>query len=133
MVVELIYKETLGILQNEEAKQYLDSALDVINFMEKNNLDDINSCGRYYMALDFSKHITYHVLYGENNHCRALHSCIGRLPSAGDVRCYFSKNGRNIEITLLDSDNDIYFSLDLYTSTLNFARTGVTFNTEKRK
>lgn len=131
MVVELIYRETLDVLQNEEAKQYLDSALSVINFMEKNNLDDINGCDRYFMALDFSEHITYRVLYGENNHCRALHSCIGRLPSIGNALCYFSKNRRNIEITLLDKKNDMYFSLDLYTSTLNSVRTGVTFDTEK--
>lgn len=38
MVVELIYRETLDILQDSKVKPYIKNALEVINFMVMNNL-----------------------------------------------------------------------------------------------
>lgn len=83
MVVELIYQETLDVIQKSEAKPYIKNALDIINFMVMNNLEDINSCDRYFMALTFDERISYPEMYGYNNYCRALSHCNGRLPSNG--------------------------------------------------
>ena len=91
MVVELIYQETLDVLQKSEAKPYIKNALDIINFMVMNNLEDINSCDRYFMALTFDERISYPEMYGHNNYCRALSYCNGRLPNNGDTLCYLSR------------------------------------------
>lgn len=131
MVVELIYRETLDVLRSNKARTYLKSALDVVNFMVNNNLDDINSCSRYFMSLCFDKYIHYPELYGNVNYCRGLSGCKGRLPSIGNVICYLSKYGQNIEVTLIDKENNIYFSLDLYTSATAPIMCGTTFDTEK--
>lgn len=132
MVVELVFRETLDVMRDEKAKWYLDRALNVINFMERNDLEGINNRDTWFMALDFSR-VYYKNLYGENNHCRALASCKGRLPSAGNTLCYFSSICDNIEVALIDKENGVYFSLDLYTSTLAHLATGVMFDTEKRR
>ena len=131
MVVELIYSETLDVLQKSEAKPYIKNALDIINFMVMNNLDDINSCDRYFMSLTFDERISYPEMYGYNNYCRALSHCNGRLPSNGDILCYLSRHRNNIEIVLVDKERNIYFSLDLFTRAITAARCGVTFDTEK--
>lgn len=131
MVVELIYRETLDILQESKAKSYIKSALDIINFMVDNNLDSINGCGHYFMALSFDECIYSPELYGRNNYCRALGSCKGRLPNIGNVLCYLSQYRHNIEIVLVNKEDNIYFSLDLYTMTPAAVRCGVTFDTEK--
>lgn len=132
MVVELVFRETLDVMRDEKAKWYFNRALNVINFMEKNDLEGINNRDTWFMALDFS--CVYHKnLYGENNHCRALASCKGRLPSIRNTLCYFSRAGDTIEVTLIDKENNVYFSLDLYTSALAHLATGVTFDTEKRR
>lgn len=131
MVVELIYRETLCVLQEPKAKPYIKNALNIINFMAKNNLDDINSCGRYFMGLCFGEQIYLPEMYGYNNHCSALSRCRGRLPNDGNVLCYLSRNRNNIEIVSVDKEKDIYFSLELFTSAISAIRCGVTFDTEK--
>lgn len=131
MVVELIYKETLDVLQDSKAKPYIKNALDIINFMVMNNLEDINSCDRYFMALTFDERISYPEMYGYNNYCRALSHCNGRLPSNVDMLCYLSRYRNNIEIVLVDKERGIYFSLDLFTSVIDAIRCGITFDTEK--
>lgn len=131
MVVELIYSETLDVLQKSEAKPYIKNALDIINFMVMNNLEDINSCDRYFMALTFDERISYPEMYGYNNYCRALSYCNGRLPSKGDMLCYLSRYRNNIEIVFVDKGRDVYFSLDLFTSVISAIRCGITLDTEK--
>lgn len=131
MVVELIYSETLDAIQKSEAKPYIKNALDIINFMVMNNLEDINSCDRYFMSLTFDERISYPEMYGYNNYCRALSHCNGRLPSNGDILCYLSRYRNNIKIVFVDKGKDVYFSLDLFTSVINAIRCGVVFDTEK--
>lgn len=131
MVVELIYGETLDVLQEPKAKTYIKNALNIINFMATNNLEDINSCGRYFMELDFCERIYLPEMYGYNNHCRGLSCCSGRLPNDGNVLCYLSRNRNNIEIVLVDKERNIYFALDLFTNAIAAVRCGVTFDTEK--
>lgn len=131
MVVELIYRETLDVLQEPKAKPYIKNALNIINFMVTNNLENINSCGHYFMELDFCEQIYSPEMYGYNNYCRALACCKGRLPNIGNVMCYLSQCRRNIEVALIDKENNIYFSLDLYASATASVRCGVTFDTEK--
>ena len=131
MVVELIYQETLDVIQKSEAKPYIKNALDIINFMAVNNLEDINSCDRYFMALTFDERISYPEMYGHNNYCRALSYCKGRLPSNGDMLCYLSRYRNYIEIVFVDKEKDVYFSLDLFTSVINAIRYGITLDTEK--
>lgn len=131
MVVELIYRETLDVLQEPKAKPYIRNALNIINFMATNNLDNINSCGRYFMALNFDERIYSPEMYGYNNHCRGLSCYNGRLPNDGNVPCYLSRNKNNIEIVLVDKERNIYFALDLFTSAIAAVRCGVTFDTEK--
>lgn len=131
MVVELIYSETLDVLQKSEAKPYIKNALDIINFMAVNNLEDINSCDRYFMALTFDERISYPEMYGYNNYCRALSYCKGRLPNNGDTLCYLSRCRNNIEIVFVDKERDIYFSLDLFTNVISAIRRGITLDTEK--
>lgn len=131
MVVELIYKETLDVLQKSEAKPYIKNALDIINFMAVNNLEDINSCDRYFMALTFDERISYPEIYGYSNYCRALSHCNGRLPSNGDMLCYLSRCRNNIEIVFVDKERGIYFSLDLFTNVISAIRRGITLDTEK--
>lgn len=131
MVVELIYRETLDVLQEPKAKPYIKNALNIINFMATNNLEDINSCGRYFMELDFDERIYSPEMYGYNNHCRALSCCKGRLPNNGNALCYLSRHRNNIEIFFIDKERNIYFALNLFTSAITAVRCGVTFNTEK--
>ena len=131
MVVELIYQETLDVLQKSEAKPYIKNALDIINFMAVNNLEDINSCDRYFMALTFDEQISYPEMYGHNNYCRAISYCKGRLPSNGDMLCYLSRYRNYIGIVFVDKESGIYFSLDLFTSVINAIRYGITLDTEK--
>ena len=131
MVVELIYQETLDVIQKSEAKPYIKNALDIINFMAVNNLEDINSCDRYFMALTFDERISCPEMYGHNNYCRALSYCKGRLPSNGDMLCYLSRYRNYIEIVFVDKEKDVYFSLDLFTSVINAIRYGITLDTEK--
>lgn len=131
MVVELIYSETLDVLQKSKAKPYIKNALDIINFMAVNNLEDINSCDRYFMALTFDERISYPEMYGHNNYCRALSHCKGRLPNNGDTLCYLSRYRNNIEIVFVDKERDIYFSLDLFTNVISAIRRGITLDTEK--
>ena len=131
MVVELIYQETLDVIQKSEAKPYIKNALDIINFMVMNNLEDINSCDRYFMALTFDERISYPEMYGHNNYCRALSYCKGILPSNGDMLCYLSRYRNYIEIVFVDKEKDVYFSLDLFTSVVNAIRYGITLDTEK--
>lgn len=131
MVVELIYSETLDVLQKSEAKLYIKNALDIINFMVMNNLEDINSCDRYFMALTFDERISYPEMYGYSNYCRALPHCKGRLPNDGNVLCYLSRYRNNIEIVFVNKERDVYFCLDLFTSVISAIRCGVTFDTEK--
>lgn len=131
MVVELIYRETLDVLQEPKAKPYIKNALNIINFMATNNLENINSCGRYFMELDFGERIYSPEMYGYSNYCRALSHCKGRLPNNGDMLCYLSRYRNNIEIVFVDKEKDIYFSLELFTSVISAIRCGVTFDTEK--
>lgn len=131
MVVELIYRETLDVLQEPKAKPYIKNALNIINFMVTNNLDDINSCGRYFMVLGFGERIYLPEMYGYNNYCGTLSCCKGRLPNDGNVLCYLSRNGNNIEIVSVDKERNIYFALELFTSAISAIRCGVTFDTEK--
>lgn len=131
MVAELIYGETLDVLQEPKAKTYIKNALNIINFMATNNLEDINSCGRYFMALGFGERIYSPEMYGYNNYCRALSCCKGRLPNDGNVLCYLSRNWNNIEIVLVDKERNIYLALDLFTNAIAAVRCGVTFDTEK--
>ena len=131
MVVELIYRETLDILQDSKVKPYIKNALEVINFMVMNNLEDINSCDRYFMALTFDERIYSPEMYGCNNYCRALSCCKGRLPNNGNELCYLSRYRNNIEIVFVDKEKNIYFSLDLFTSAITDVRCGVAFDTEK--
>lgn len=131
MVVELIYRETLDVLQESKAKQYIKNALEVINFMVINNLEDINSCDRYFMALTFDERVYSPEMYGYNNYCGALSCCKGRLPNNGNELCYLSRHGNNIEIVFVDKEKNIYFSLDLFTSAISDVRCGVVFDTEK--
>ena len=131
MVVELIYQETLDVLQKYEAKPYIKNALDIINFMAVNNLEDINSCDRYFMALTFDERISYPEVYSYNNYCSALSHCNGILPSNGDMLCYLSRYRNYIEIVFVDKEKDVYFSLDLFTSVINAIRYGITLDTEK--
>ena len=131
MVVELIYQETLDVLQDSKAKPYIKNALDIINFMAVNNLEDINSCDRYFMALTFDERISYPEMYGHNNYCRALSYCKGRLPNNGDMLCYLSRYRNYIEIVFVDKEKDVYFSLDLFTSVINAIRYCITLDTEK--
>ena len=131
MVVELIYQETLDVLQDSKVSPYIKNALDIINFMSMNNLEDINSCDRYFMALTFDERISYPEMYGHNNYCRALSYCKGRLPSNGDMLCYLSRYRNYIEIVFVDKEKDVYFSLDLFTSVINAIRYGITLDTEK--
>ena len=131
MVVELIYQETLDVLQKSDAKPYIKNALDIINFMAVNNLEDINSCDRYFMALTFDERISCPEMYGHNNYCRAISYCKGRLPSNGDMLCYLSRYRNYIEIVFVDKEKDVYFSLDLFTSVINAIRRGITLDTEK--
>lgn len=131
MVVELIYQETLDVLQKSEAKPYIKNALDIINFMVMNNLEDINSCDRYFMALTFDERISYPEMYGHNNYCRALSYCKGRLPNNGDTLCYLSRYRNYIEIVFVDKERGIYFSLDLFTNVIGAIRRGITLDTEK--
>ena len=131
MVVELIYQETLDVIQKSEAKPYIKNALDIINFMAVNNLEDINSCDRYFMALTFDERISYPEMYGHNNYCRALSYCKGRLHNNGDMLCYLSRYRNYIEIVFVDKEKDVYFSLDLFTSVINAIRYGITLDTEK--
>ena len=131
MVVELIYRETLGVLQESKAKPYIKNALNIINFMATNNLEDINSCGRYFMALGFGERIYSPEMYGYNNYCRALSCCKGRLPNDGNVLCYLSRCVNNIEVVFVDKERNIYLALDLFTSATAVVRCGATFDTEK--
>ena len=131
MVVELICQETLDVIQKSEAKPYIKNALDIINFMVMNNLEDINSCDRYFMALTFDERISHPEMYGHNNYCRALSHCNGRLPSNGDMLCYLSRYRNYIEIVFVDKEKDVYFSLDLFPSVINAIRYGITLDTEK--
>lgn len=130
MVVELVYRESLDVLEKSKAKSYIKSALDIINFMVDNNLENINGCDRYFMELSFHERIYLPEMYGHVNHCVALSGCVGRLPSIGNVLCYLSRYRHNIEVVLIDKENNIYFSLDLYTSVTAAVRCGVTFDTE---
>lgn len=130
MVVELIYGKSLCILQEPKAKPYIKNALNIINFMVTNNLENINSCGRYFMVLCFGEQIYFPEMYGYNNYCRALLDCKGRLPNDGNVLCYLSRSRNNIEIVSVDKEKDIYFSLELFTSA-TAVRCGITFDTEK--
>lgn len=131
MVVELIYRETLDVLQKSKAKPYVKKALDAINFMVMNNLEDINSCDRYFMELTFDERVSCPEMYGYNNYCRALPYCKGRLPNNGDMLCYLGRCRNNIEIVLVDKERGIYFSLDLFTNVIDAIRCGITFDTEK--
>lgn len=131
MVVELIYRETLDILQESKAKPYIKNALDIINFMAMNNLENINSCDRYFMALTFDERVSCPEMYGYNNYCRALSYYKGRLPNNGDVLCYLSRCRNNIEIVFVDKERGVYFSLDLFTSAIDAIRRGIMLDTEK--
>lgn len=131
MVVELIYRETLDVLQEPKAKPYIKNALNIINFMATNNLEGINSCGRYFMELDFCERIYSPEMYGYNNYCRALSCCKGRLPNDGNTLSYLSRHRNNIEIVFVDKERGVYFSLDLFTSAIDAIRRGIMLDTEK--
>lgn len=130
MVVELVYRETLDVLEKSKARANIKSALDIINFMVENNLENINSCDRYFMSLNFDNRIYSPEMYGYNNYCRALACYKGRLPNIGNALCYLSKYRHNTEVVIIDKSNDTYFSLDLYSTAPEAVKCGVTFDTE---
>lgn len=132
MVVELCYSETLDVVNNYRVKPYIKNALDVINFMVKNNLNSINNHDHRFMSLTFDNNISFpKQLYGDSNHCTPLYSCKGRLPSFGNVLCYLSEYWNNIQVSLIDKENDVCFYLTLYTHGVEAVRRGVMFDTEK--